>query len=399
MSDEEAHTVLALRDELETREERELAPYAMRTRASRGRRFPEPEHPYRTAYQRDRERVIHATAFRRLEYKTQVFHNNEGDYYRTRLTHTLEAAQLARAIARVLRLNEDLAETIALAHDLGHTPFGHAGQDALHELMATHGGFEHNIQSLRIVDLLERRYAKFRGLNLTHEVREGIWKRRSQDQERATELGFDRTLGPLLEAQVADQADSLAYDHHDADDGLKSGIITDQDLARIPLWKRALDAADERIAAAGPKGDGDPRIRRREAIRFLIDLQVTDLVTTTRRRLEEDRIGTIEDVRRAKRPLVGLSSELDAQRHELQEFLFKKVYRHYRVMRMAEKAKRFLEALFHEYVKHPNELPPEYQEWVTREGVHRGVCDYIAGMTDRYAQREYEKLFHPFETT
>src|SRR5581483_2178134 len=245
-------------------------------------------------------------------------------------------------------------EAIALAHDLGHTPFGHAGQDALHELMHAHGGFEHNLQSLRIVDLLERRYAKFRGLNLSYEVREGIWKRRSDSAGDAEALGFDKRFAPTLEAQVADCADSLAYDHHDVDDGLKSGMIQESDLANVALWQRALAAADERIHAAGEKADADPRVRRREAIRFLIDLQVTDLVATTRRRLEENKIATFDDVRSAKRALVGLSSELDAKKHELQEFLFKRVYRHYRVMRMAEKAKRFVQALFDEYVKHPH---------------------------------------------
>jgi dGTPase len=392
-------TTLALRDELEEREERELAPYAVRASASRGRAQPEPEHPYRTAFQRDRERVVASTAFRRLEHKTQVFVATESDYYRTRLTHTIEAAQIARTIARALRLNEDLAEAITLAHDLGHTAFGHAGQEALAELMHGHGGFEHNIQSLRIIDLLERSYARFRGLNLSYEVREGIWKRRSENQERAQALGFDKRLAATLEAQVADAADSLAYNHHDVDDGLKSGVIAEKDLANVELWQRALAAADERIAAAGAEADGDPRVRRREAIRFMIDLQVTDLVATTRKRLEEDRIETFDDVRNAKRPIVGLSPEIDLRKHELQEFLFKRVYRHYRVMRMAEKAKRFLSALFAEYVKHPHELPEEYQEWVVREGLERGVCDYIAGMTDRYAQREYEKLFHPFEQT
>lgn len=391
--------MLAMRDELEEREKRELAPYAVLTAATRGRAFAEPEHPYRSPFQRDRDRVIASSAFRRLEHKTQVFVATESDYYRTRLTHTIEVSQIARTIARALRLNEDLTEAITLAHDLGHTPFGHAGQDALHELMHEHGGFEHNLQSLRIVDLLERRYAKFRGLNLSYEVREGIWKRRSDTQDKAEALGFDKRLAATLEAQVADAADSLAYDHHDVDDGLKSGMIQESDLANVALWQRALGAADERIAAAGDKADADPRVRRREAIRFLVDLQVTDLVATTRRRLAESGIKTFDDVRDAKKPLVGLSPELDAKKHEFQEFLFKRVYRHYRVMRMAEKAKRFVQALFAEYVKHPHELPEEYQEWVAREGVHRGVADYIAGMTDRYAQREYEKLFHPFEQT
>jgi dGTPase len=391
--------MLAMRDELEERETRELAPYAVRSSRSRGRSVAEPEHPYRTAFQRDRERVIASSAFRRLEHKTQVFVATESDYYRTRLTHTIEVAQIARTVARALRLNEDLAEAISLAHDLGHTPFGHAGQDALSELMHEHGGFEHNLQSLRIVDLLERRYAKFRGLNLSYEVREGIWKRRSDSQDKAQALGFDKRLAATLEAQVADCADSLAYDHHDVDDGLKSGMIEEKDLANVSLWQQALAAADERIAAAGAKADGDPRVRRREAIRFMVDLQVTDLVSTTRQRLEEQGVKTFDDVRNAKKPIVGLSAGLDAKKHELQEFLFKRVYRHYRVMRMAEKAKRFVQALFAEYVKHPNELPEEFQEWVAREGVHRGVADYLAGMTDRYAQREYEKLFHPFEQT
>lgn len=387
---------LLQREELEAREAQWLAPWAMPSRASAGRAHPEPEHEVRGVYQRDRERIIHSRAFRRLQYKTQVLVNHEGDYYRTRLTHTIEVAQIARSVARTLRLNEDLAEAIALAHDVGHPPFGHAGERALAALMAEHGGFEHNAQALRTVDLLERRYARFRGLNLSYEVREGIWKRR--DTEACRALGyaetFDRARGPLLEAQVADQADAVAYDAHDLDDALKSGLLRLDDVKDLGLWQTCLPEVEARLAAGADKSE---RVLRQEMIRAIVGLQLRDLVAHTRARLEERGIRTLDCVRACAEPLVGLSPGLRQHKAELQRFLFQRVYRHHRVMRQMEKAKRFLQALHREFTANPQLLPDEYQEWVRAAGLERGVCDYVAGMTDRYAQHEFTKLFQPFE--
>lgn len=386
---------LLLREELEAREAQWLAPWAMPSRASAGRARPEPEHEFRGAYQRDRERIIHSRAFRRLEYKTQVFANHEGDYYRTRLTHTIEVAQISRTVARALRLNEDLAEAIALGHDVGHPPFGHAGERALAELMKDHGGFEHNAQALRTVDLLERRHARFRGLNLTYEVREGLWKRR--DSETCRALGyadvFDRSVGPLLEAQIVDQADGLAYDAHDLDDALKSGLLRLDDVKDLALWQAASPGVQARLAEAG--ADPDDRVLRQEMLRGMVGLQVKDLVLTSRQRIEALGIRSLDDVRGCKEQVVQLSPALRQKKAELERFLFQRVYRHHRVMREMEKAKRFLVALFREFVQHPNLLPDEYQEWVRQVGLERGVCDYLAGMTDRYALGEYRKLFEP----
>lgn len=384
------------REELEAREAQWLAPWAMPSRASAGRLHDEPEHGLRGVYQRDRERIIHSRAFRRLQYKTQVLVNHEGDYYRTRLTHTIEVAQVARSVARALRLNEDLAEAIALAHDVGHPPFGHAGERALAALMKEHGGFEHNAQALRTVDLLERRYARFRGLNLTFEVREGIWKRRDTDTSRALGYGevFDRARGPLLEAQVADQADGLAYDAHDLDDALKSGLLRLDDVKDLGLWQSCLPKVQGRLAEGADKSE---RVLRQEMIRAIVGLQMRDLVATTRARIEALGIRSLDDVRACQEPIVALSPDVRALKAELQRFLFQRVYRHYRVMRQMEKARRFLQALFEEFVRNPQLLPDEYQEWVRTAGLERGVCDYVAGMTDRYAQHEHEKLFKPFE--
>ena len=390
---------VARREELEAREAAWLAGYAMPSHASAGRRHAEPEHSLGTAFQRDRKRIINSRAFRRLQYKTQVFVNHEGDYYRTRLTHTIEASQIAGTVARALRLNEDLAEAITLAHDIGHPPFGHAGQRALAGLMKDAGGFEHNAQALRLVDLLERRYTAFRGLNLTFEVREGIWKRR--DSETCRAFGYDREFdlkrGALLEAQVSDWSDGIAYDHHDLDDALKSGLIRLEDLHELDLWDEASRAVEERFAAAGSTADKAERVRRQELIRFLVGRQVRDLVTYTLQRLEAEGIETLEDVRAATEPLVGLSEQALTAKHELQAFLDQRVYKHYRVKRQVHKGRRVIEDLFAEYVANPHLLPEEYQEWVEREGVQRGVCDYVAGMTDRYAQREHQKLFALFE--
>jgi len=380
------------REEIEKREERELAPYAMRSAASRGRVHAEPEHPLRPAYQRDRERIIHATAFRRLEYKTQVFVNHEGDHYRTRLTHTVEVAQVARAIARALNLNEDLAEAVALAHDLGHTPFGHSGEDALREVMKDHGGFEHNLHGLRVVDVLERRYAQFRGLNLTWEVRESIAKHvTTYDHPRTRE--FDPELRPLLEAQVVEAADGIAYISHDLDDALGAGILNRGVFSEVKLL-----AAVER-EVSGRNAGLDERAHRSEAVRTLINLLVTDLCRSTAERIREGNVASVEAVRRAPRNLVGFSPGVHPLKEDLQTYLFEHVYQHYRVARMANKARRFVTDIFRAYVNEPKQLPPDYQAWAVEAGLHQGVCDYVAGMTDRYAQDEYLKLFSPYERT
>ncbi|MCB7129217.1 MAG: deoxyguanosinetriphosphate triphosphohydrolase [Candidatus Brocadiales bacterium] len=376
------------RKDIEEREERELAGYAMKSRDSLGRKHPEEEHDYRSVYQRDKDRIIHSTAFRRLEYKTQVFVNHEGDYYRTRLTHTMEVAQISRSVTRALNLNEDLAEAIGLAHDLGHTPFGHSGEEALSELMRDHGGFEHNLHGLRVVDMLEKRYPGFPGLNLCWELRESIVKHGSTGNI-ITE--FNPEERPLLEAQVVENADSIAYDNHDLDDSLKAGLITEDDLESVELWRYASENVEK-------KWNGlDKGFKKTQTIIFLINLEVTDLINNTQRRLEDLGIRGVQDVRKCKEPIVQFSPELARQKEKLQDFINERVYRHYRVMRMADKAKRFIEELFRVYVANPRQLPPDAQYWVKEAGVYQGICDYIAGMTDRYAQDEYMKLFYPYE--
>jgi len=378
------------REQFEQREATWLAPYAMRSADSRGRLHPEPEHPLRTAYQRDRERIIHSTAFRRLEYKTQVFVNHEGDHYRTRLTHTIEVAQIARAIARFLNLNEDLTEAVALAHDVGHTPFGHSGEDALRELMKDHGGFEHNLHGLRVVDVIEHRYPDFPGLNLTWEVRESIAKH-STAYDRPTARAFDPTKRPLLEAQVVDAADGIAYISHDLDDAFTAHILDDSVYQEVEILAEVHDAVRRRNPNASP------RERRNEVVRAIINLLVTDLCRTTTERLRDLRIATPDDVRCAPEPVVDFSPDVRRKRDLLQAYLLEHVYRNYRVARMANKARRFIEELFRAYVDDVRQLPPDYQRWAEREGLHQAVCDYIAGMTDRYAQDEYLRLFAPFE--
>lgn len=378
------------RKDIEEREESYLAPYAMKSMHTRGRVHPEEEHPYRSVYQRDKDRIIHSTAFRRLEYKTQVFVNHEGDYYRTRLTHTIEVTQISRCISRVLNLNEDLAEAIAVAHDLGHTPFGHSGEDALRILMKDHGGFEHNIQGLRVVDVLEKRYSTFSGLNLSWEVRESIAKHKSLYDNPNTSQ-FEMNKRPLLEAQIVDIADSIAYDNHDIDDSLKAGLIMESDLEGIELWRYAKEKVKEQYGNIGKD------LEKTQAVKYLIDLEVTDLIEHTQSKLEKMRIKTTNDVQQCKERLVSFSSGLDKKKQELQEFLQNNVYNHYRVARMADKARRFVEDLFKVFIENPMQLPPEYQKWIEKEGLYQGVCDYIAGMTDRFAQDEYLKLFYPYE--
>jgi dGTPase len=379
------------RADLETREAAMLAPYAMRSRDSRGRRHPEPEHVVRMVFQRDRDRVIHSTAFRRLEYKTQVFVNHEGDYYRTRLTHTVEAAQVTRTLARMVGLNEDLAEAVALAHDLGHTPFGHAGERTLHRLMQEHGGFEHNAQSLRIVDVLEERYPAFRGLNLSWEVREGIVKH-STRYDRPQVVEFGAHLAPCLEAQVVDFADEVAYTAHDVDDGLQSGMLDPDDLATVPLWGDAIGEAER-----GPAGPAV--VRRYKAVRLLIDWMVSDLADTLGERLEREDIDSIDKVRAVKPRLVEFSPEMAARHAALKAFLTDRLYHHHRVTRMTQKADRIMSALFEVYMAEPRQLPPHITDRVSEEpeGMARVIADYIAGMTDRFALEEYKKLFDPYE--
>jgi len=379
------------REQMEEMEFLLLAPYAMKSRESRGRAFPEEEHPYRTAFQRDRDRIVHTTAFRRLEYKTQVFLISEGDHYRTRLTHTLEVAQIGRTLARALGANEDLTEAICLAHDLGHTPFGHSGEETLHELMEGHGGFDHNRQSLRIVEKLEKVHEEYDGLNLTWEVREGIVKHRTE-YDKGEFNGYEPDRQPTLEGQIVNLADEIAYNSHDLDDGIRAGLIRPGDLQDLALWREVLASLG---LEETPREIGD--LLRRQAVRRLIHLEVTDAVETTARRLQEHGVASPEEVRALPEPVARFSPVLEARNRELKDFLMRRVYRHYRVNRMAAKAKRLLTDLFRAYVEDPSQLPEPTQARLRSESLHRVVCDYIAGMTDRYAQEEYQKLFDPLE--
>jgi dGTPase len=376
------------RPEIETFEKQYLAPYACASLESAGREYEEPEHPFRTRFQRDRDRVIHSKAFRRLEYKTQVFVNHEGDHHRTRLTHSMEVAQIGRSIARMLGLNEDLAEAICLAHDLGHPPFGHSGQDVMNELMKDHGGFEHNRQSLRIVTVLEERYPKFPGLNLTFEVMEGISKHFT-DYDLPEGRGFHREGKPSLEAQIANLSDEIAYNNHDLDDGLRSGMITLEQLREVVIWQALYDKVEQDLSGASKK------IRVHETIRRLINYLVTDLIQQTEKNLEEHNIQSVEDVRKAGKSLVTFSKETKQTSAELKKFLFKNLYRHHRVERMADKAGRILTDLFQAYLNNPKILPPEVFSRSQGDDSHRAICDYVAGMTDRFALDEHQKLFDP----
>ena len=375
------------REELEAQEAERLARYAVRSRDSRGRVYPEPEHPYRTAFQRDRDRIIHTTAFRRLEYKTQVFVNYEGDYYRTRLTHTIETAQIGRTMARALGCNEDLTEAVSLAHDLGHTPFGHSGELALHEIMEGHGGFNHNHQSVRIVEALEQRYQDFPGLNLTWETREGIVKHTTEYDVSQAE-GYEPHKRATLEGQLVNAADEIAYTTHDLDDGLRSGLITVSDLRELCLWQEALQELDISERSFD-------EMSQHRVIRHLINREVTDVVQHVDSGLQAFGIRSVEDVRDAPHNLVGFSAELERINRELKDFLLQRLYRHHRVMRMQTKAKRLLQQLFEAYFVEPRQLPEEIQEKISEGQRERVICDYIAGMTDRFAIQEYDKLFDP----
>lgn len=379
------------RKDLEKEEFVTLASYAMKNSLSRGRVFREKEHDYRTAFQRDRDRIIYSTAFRRLEYKTQVFVNHEGDYYRTRLTHTLEVAQVARSIARALKLNEDLVETIALAHDLGHTPFGHSGEDALSEIMKDYGGFDHNSQGLRVVDYLEERYPDFPGLNLSYEVREGIIKHATTFDKPRLIIPFESHTPPLLETQAVDIADEIAYDNHDLDDGITSGLIKEEALNKIALWKTTADIITKKYPNLSSE------MRKYQIVKEIINFQVTDLVTETEKRIKKFKIHKPDDVRRFPQKIVSFSKEMTLLREPLREFLIKNLYQHYRVIRMANKAHRFINSLFKVYFDKPEQLPPTTQSRLQGSDTHRVICDYIAGMTDRYALDEYKKFFEPYE--
>jgi dGTPase len=381
-----------------------LAAYACRPEESRGRRYPEPESPSRSVFQRDRDRIIHSSAFRRLQYKTQVFVYHEGDHYRTRLTHSLEVAQIARSIARRLGLNEDLAEALSLAHDLGHTPFGHAGEEALNEVMMEFGGFRHNDQTLRVLTKLEHRYAGFDGLNLTWETLEGIAKHNGPLRGELTATLADYVkhhdlelfTWPSAEAQVAALADDIAYDNHDTDDGLRAGLFVIADLAEVPL----LGAVFAEVDRLHPGTEETRRIH--EAIRRLIDRMVGDVVDESQRRIAALKAGSAADIRRHSAPVIAFSTGMREQERGLRRFLFERMYRHYRVNRMASKARRIVQELFRLLLVEPQCLPTEWQSQANGAGTRetaRVVADYIAGMTDRFALDEHYRLFDRYATT
>jgi dGTPase len=380
------------RDEYLEREQKLLAPCAVKAGESRGRRYPEPEHPLRSPFERDRDRIIHSSAFRKLEYKTQVFVNHEGDYYRTRLTHTLEASQITRSMARFLHLNEDLAEAVALVHDVGHPPFGHAGEEALLEMMQDHGGFEHNLQGLRVVDVLESPYPEFSGLNLTWEVREGIAKHSKSFHMEDPVLEFEEFADarwPSLEAQLADACDQIAYNAHDIDDGLTAGLISLSQLNEVALWRR--------LASGQSYANLTEDQAKYLGVRALINEQVQDVARTVEARIEEWELDSSEKVRHSPGCAATLSREMEPLNAELRRFLLENVYRNYRVSRMSIKARRTLKALFRSYEEFPQQLPPG--AWRREHELHRAICDYLAGLTDREALEEHRRLFDPFTNT
>ncbi len=376
------------RQQLEEIEDRSLAPYAVRSKDSKGRAYLDSEPDYRTAFQRDRDRILHTTAFRRLEYKTQVFINYEGDYFRTRLTHTLEVAQIGRTIARALGANEDLVEAICLAHDLGHSPFGHAGEATLAKLMKDFGGFDHNKQSLRIVTELEQRYPEFPGLNLTWEVREGMVKHESE-YDIADARDYSPDLRGNLETQICNIADELAYTTHDLDDGLRSGMITPQMLSGIALWEILVETFNWRSPVLQD-------MERHRMIRHLVGLLVTDIVQATDARLKESGAKSPLDIQKLKHNVIGYGEDMQRRNRELKDFLYSRLYRHYRVVRMQVKAEHIVTDLFNAYCNEPAILPDHVQAWIPTRGLERTVCDYIAGMTDRFAIEEHERLHDPF---
>ncbi len=376
------------RQELEEIEDRSLAPYGVRSKDTKGRAYLDNEPDYRTAFQRDRDRVLHTTAFRRLEYKTQVFINFEGDYFRTRLTHTLEVAQIGRTIARALGANEDLVEAICLAHDLGHSPFGHAGEYTLRKLMSDFGGFDHNKQSLRIVTELEQRYPEFPGLNLTWEVREGMVKHESE-YDVTDARDYSPELRGNLETQICNVADELAYTTHDLDDGLRSGMITPHTLDGIALWEIMVSTYNWR----GPLLQD---MERHRMIRHLVGMMVTDMVTATDKRLKESAARSAAGIQKLAYNVIGYSEDMQRRNRELKDFLYTNLYRHYRVVRMQVKAESIITDLFDAYRAEPLTLPDHVQQWIPTRGLERTICDHIAGMTDRYAIDEHARLHDPF---
>ncbi len=375
------------REQLEDLESQQLAPYGMRSKNSKGRLFPEDEPEQRTRFQRDRDRILHTTAFRRLEYKTQVFINYEGDYYRTRLTHTLEVAQIGRTIARTIGANEDLTEAICLAHDLGHAPFGHSGEMILARLLRDQGGFDHNKQSFRIVTKLEQRYPEFPGLNLSYEVLEGMVKHETE-YDISDARDFNPELRGNIEAQIANVADELTYTAHDLDDGLRSGMINASMLEGMALWEIVLKSIDW----SGTELDD---ITRHRIVRRLIGIGVNDLTRSTDQRLRESGVRSVDELQRLPYNVVSFSDDMRRRNRELKDFLYANLYRHYRVMRMAVKAEHIISALFEAYCSEPMILPKHIQDLIPERTLERTVADYIAGMTDRFAIEEHTKLFDP----
>lgn len=380
--------MIITRETIEANEAERLAPYAMLSRDSLGRTVAEDQHPYRTDFQRDRDRIIHTTAFRRLEHKTQVFLTTEGDYFRTRLTHTIEVAQIGRTIARALGVNEELTEAICLAHDLGHGPFGHSGEAALNLLMADYGGFDHNYQSFRIVEKVENRFPDFRGLNLTWEVREGILKHETK-YDRSDASDYKPEWRPTLEAQIVNYADEIAYTTADLDDGLRSGMIVPQQLKQVEFWRLVIEELGIDPIQNFTEMD------RHRIIRRLVGKEVSDLINATNERLSESQVQSVADLRNLPTNLVGHSEQVGQMDRQLKDFLYDNLYRHWRVMRMDLKARRFISELFDAYLHSPVILPTSVQQRAKQQDLPRTVCDYIAGMTDRFALEEHNKLFHP----
>ena len=386
--------MLVTREELEQREERDLAVYAMHSCQSRGRVYPAAEHPYRTAYQRDRDRIIHTTAFRRLQYKTQVFVYNEGDHYRNRLTHTIEVAQIGRTLARALSCNEDLTEAICLAHDLGHPPFGHTGETTLDELMHGHGGYDHQKQTYRIITKLEQRYPDHPGLNLTYEVREGVVKH-DTDYDIVDAGAYNPDEMGTLECQLSNLADEIAYNTSDSDDGLRAGILHPSAFLDLAISRRVLDSLGETATSM----DLTQPLDRYRFIRRLVGIEVSDAIQATNANLRVAGVQNLADLRARRENVATYSRDIAEENRELKRFLFSDFYRHYRVARMAAKADRTIRALFSAFVEEPAQLPPETQANIYELGrdLHRVVCDYIAGMTDRFAIAEHRRMFDPEE--
>ena len=373
------------RFDLEKLESTTLAPFAVKSRESEGRQYPEEEHQYRTRFQRDRDRIIHTSAFRRLEYKTQVFVYHEGDYYRTRLTHSLEVAQIARSICKSLQLNEDLAESVALSHDLGHPPFGHTGQDVLNRLMKDHGGFEHNKQSLRILKLLEKRYPEFDGLNLTWDVLEGICKHTKDEENPITSA--EGVKYPSLEAQIADYADGIAYNAHDLDDGITSNLLDLDQLRKVALWKENEDRFDKKYSGL------DFKLKKYQVVRSIINELTTDLRDATSKNIEDHKVTSVDEVRRAPVRIATFGKEVAEKNKELKKFLHKNMYSHRKVLRMEFKAGLTLDGIFAAYTKMPGLLPESVLKNEAHGTLERRMCDYVSGMTDRYALNEHKNLY------